>query len=305
DLQNFFFGTRLRLVCDLVSKSAGQIQEDDKALVDELRKRLGKQLGNEHSAIAIYETVLQMLTHTDPELYYRKLRMNLRAMANHFRRDELVHLYGFALSFSIQQLNRGVETYLKEILVLYQEQLESRVLIEDGLFPSQHFKNIVTVGLRLKEFEWTRRFIATESPFLPEAERESIITYSNAAVHYVLGSYADCRKLLQNETFADPLYELEGKILLMKSLYELAEWPALLLLGERQLKAVAQDTRLSERQRNFHANFVRFLMRLVQYRQGSRAPLGALIGELEAARDASDLKWLRQKIDEAAKLSVR
>lgn len=305
DLQNFFFGTRLRLVCDLVSKAGGNVQPQDKTLVDELRKQLGKQYGNEPAAISIYESVLQMLTHTDPELYYRKLRMSLKAHAKHFQQDELIHLYGFALSFSIQQLNRGIEAYLKEIFLLYQEQLEINLLIQNGTFPVQHFKNIVTVGLRLKEFEWTRNFIETGAKILPESERESIVTYSNAALHYVLGEYNACQKLLQFVTFGDPVYELEGKILLMKSLYELSDWKSLHTLGEKQLKYLAQNKSLSERQRSFHANFVRFLLRLVDNREGSRAPLGALIGEIEAARDASDLKWLRQKVDEAAKPSVR
>ncbi|MBP6640750.1 MAG: hypothetical protein KA293_10680 [Bacteroidia bacterium] len=305
DLQNFFFGTRLRLVCDLVSKAGGNVQEGDKQLVDELRKRLGKQLGNEPVAIAIYETVLQMLTHTDPELYFRKLRMSLKTNAKHFQQDELMHLYGFALSFSIQQLNRGTEGYLQEIFWLYQEQLENKVLIQNETFPAQHFKNILTVGLRLKEFDWTREFIESYSKLLPESEKESIVAYSHAALHYVLGAFAECRKLLQFAMFSDPVYELEGKILLMKSLYELEDWNALHTLAEKQLKYLKGNSAISERQRNFHANFVQFLIRLVDYRQGSRAPLGALIGAIEATREASDLKWLRQKVDEAAKLNAR
>jgi hypothetical protein len=305
DLQNFFFGTRLRLVCDLVSKSGGNVQEDDKPLVDELRKRLGKQLGNEPVAVSIYETVLQMLTHTDPELYYRTLRMSLKVNAKHFQRDELMHLYGFALSFSIQQLNRGTEGYLQEIFLLYQEQLQHDVLIDNGRFPAQHFKNIVTVGLRLKEFDWTRQFIESKSMQLPESEKESIVAYSRAALHYVLGAYAECRKLLQFASFSDAVHELEAKILLMKSLYELEDWKALQAVGEKQLKYLKTQSSLSERQRNFHANFIEFLLRLVDYRQGSRAPLGALIGAIEATREASDLKWLRQKVDEAARLNAR
>jgi hypothetical protein len=304
DLQTFFFGTRLRLVCDLVSKTGGKVEEQDKELLEELRKRLGRQMGTESSAIVVYETILQMLTHPDHELYYRKLRMNLRAMMPHFRRDELVHLYGFALSYSIQQLNSDADFYLNEILMLYREQLEGKVLYEKGVFPTQHFKNIVTVGLRLKEYDWTRQFIATESKHLPEADRNHIVDYSNAAVHYVLGEYAQSRKLLQNLSFSELVYELEGKILLMKSLYELNEFAALAQLAERQMKFLSSAAQLTDRQRNFHSNFVRFLMRLVQFRQGSRAPLGALIGEIEAAREASDLKWLRQKVDEAAKVKA-
>jgi hypothetical protein len=303
DVQTFFLGTRLQVVCDLVSKAGGQVPEGDKALVEELRKRLGKHPGEESPAIVIYETVLQMLTHPDAELYYRKLRMHLRAMKAQFRRDELSQLYGFALNFSIQQLNRGVEAYLNEILMLYREQLDGMIIYEAGIFPPQHFKNIVTVGLRNREYDWTRKFIATESQFLPEADRESIVAYSNAALHYVIGEYAQSRKLLQGARFNDLLYELEGKILLMKSLYELGDMEALNQMCERQLRFLQGNAQLTDRQRNFHSNFVRFLLRLVQFRLGSRTPLGALIGEIEAAREASDLKWLRQKVDEAAKVT--
>lgn len=303
DLQHFQLGTRLRLVCDLVSRSSGPLGDDEKALIEELRKRIGRAAASQPSAIAVYETLLHMLTHPEPAMFYSKFRMQLRAATGQFHREEMAELYGFALNYSVQLLNRGVEGALEDILILYKEQLEGKILLEDGVFPAQHFKNIVTVALRLKEYDWTQDFINSHSKLLPEAISEQVVVYSQAALQYVLGDYAKCRKLLEPVQFADMVYELEGKILLMKSLYELSAWEALSSLCDRQIRFLGQNSGLTQRQRDFHANFVRFLRRLVDHREGrSRAPLGALIGEIEAARDASDLKWLRQKVDEAVQV---
>ncbi|MFN8395163.1 MAG: hypothetical protein U0176_10980 [Bacteroidia bacterium] len=303
DLQHFHLGTRLRLVCDIVSRSSGQIGEDEKSLIEELRKRIGRPGVVQPSAIAVYETLLHMLSHPEPAVFYSKFRMQLRAVTGQFHREEMAELYGFALNYSVQLLNRGVEGALQDILIIYQEQLEGKILLEDGVFSAQHFKNIVTVGLRLKEYDWTRGFIESYSKHLPEALRLQVVTYSQAALHYVLSEYAQCRKLLESMQFGDAVYELEGKILLMKSLYELSAWEALSSLCDRQIRFLQQASGLTQRQRDFHGNFVRFLKRLVDHREGrSRTPLGALIGEIEAARDASDLKWLRQKVDEAVQV---
>lgn len=299
DLQIFFQGSRLRLVCELVSQSNGNLADRDKELVNELRKKLGKSHGAEFPAIAIYETVLAMLSNADPELYYRKLRMQLRSIGKHFRKEELKELYAYALSYSITNLNSGKSDYLREIFTLYQEQLDGKILYEDDVLPLQHFKNIATVGLRLKEFEWTRKFISEKSSDLPESSREGALVYNNAALFFVSGDFGKCRNLLEKAVFKDVFYSLDANSLLLKSLYELGEFQEVIIHCNKFLAIISESLEISEKAGIPYSNLATLTRRLAEIKLGSRNPLGALIGEIQAAREVSDLKWLRGKVDEA------
>ena len=298
ELRTFYLGARLRYVCDLVSRSNGNLEGSDKELVNELRKKLGKTFGTEVPSIAIYETILAMLTNADPELYYRKLRMQLRSIGKHFRRLELKELYAFALSYSISRLQQGMSDYLREIFTLYQEQLEGKILYEGDILPLQHFKNIATVGLRLKEFDWTRKFIAEKSIDLPEESREGALKYNSAALYFVTEDYAACRDLLANAQFRDVFYTMDANSLVLKSLFELGEFDAVIQHCSIFLELIAEANDLSENQSRPYANLASLTRRLAEIKLGSRNPLGALIGEIQAAREVADLKWLRAKVEE-------
>ncbi len=301
NLDTFHSATRLRFVCDLVSRSNGNLEGEDKDLVNSLRQNIGKSEAFGSPAIEIYETVLAMLTNADPELYYRKLRMQLEALGKHFQRQELKELYAFALSFSIAKLQQGQSDYLREIFTLYQEQLEGKILYEDETLPLQHFKNIATVGLRLKEFEWTRKFIAEKSEDLPEESREGALKYNNAALFFVTRDYSACRDLLRDAQFVDAFYSMDANSLLLKSYYELKQFEEVVTHSEKFLALIHRSSTLSENQSRPYANLASLTRRLAEIKLGSRNPIGALIGEIQAEREVADMRWLRAKVDEAGR----
>ena len=61
------------------------------------------------------------------------------------------------------RLNDGNLDFLPVVYELYREMLDQEVVLEKGKISSWHFKNIVNVALRSKDFEWTRSFFGAES----------------------------------------------------------------------------------------------------------------------------------------------
>ncbi|MEM7040402.1 MAG: hypothetical protein AAF570_25775 [Bacteroidota bacterium] len=67
---------------------------------------------------------------------------------------------------------------LQDYFELVQEMLERGLFVLQGAFSPLHFKNIVTVVLRLEEFEWVEKFIEGHAEEMPEADRVVAKTYS-------------------------------------------------------------------------------------------------------------------------------
>ncbi|MEM7037986.1 MAG: hypothetical protein AAF570_13465, partial [Bacteroidota bacterium] len=128
----------------------------------------------EEPIIAVYYHILLTLTEPDDEAHYHRLKAILQRHHGDFDREELGQMYAFALNYSIKKLNQGHATYLQELFELYQTLVEQETIFEGKYILQQHFKNIVTVGIRLGEYGWTEEFIRTYSRRItPEARKNA------------------------------------------------------------------------------------------------------------------------------------
>jgi hypothetical protein len=82
------------------------------------------------------------------------------------------------------------------------------------------YKNIVTLGLRLKENKWVRDFIRKHLHHLAPHERKNALTYNSAMLGYHEKNYRLTLKLLREVEFSDLYYALDSRSLLMKVYYE-------------------------------------------------------------------------------------
>lgn len=89
------------------------------------------------------------------------------------------------------------------------------------------YKNIVAVGLRLKEYDWTATYIPTYAKYLEVAYRENYQHYTTSKLYFSKGEYdAAMQRLIQVE-YDDLFLNLDAKTMLMKIYYETQSYNAL------------------------------------------------------------------------------
>src|SRR4029079_4931344 len=93
--------------------------------------------------------------------------------------------------------------YVKEMLDLYNLMLEKELIYENRWFPPSDFKNIVTIACRLKEFDWTEKFIHRYKDKLEAETREHFFQYNLASFYYEKSDYGNALKLLNTIEFTD------------------------------------------------------------------------------------------------------
>lgn len=259
-----------------------------------------------HPYIAIYYHVLQTLLYPEKEEHYQQLVGLLEQHNTNFQKEDLRRMYDYAENYCIKKINQGKNTYLSEIFQLYQQLLDSEAILENGQLAEGDFKNIVTVGTRLQEFEWTEQFIHNYRPCLPENARENAFTYNLASLYYAQGRYDDALPLLQTVAFKEVVYNLGARSMLLKIYYDQEEDDPLFSLIDSFNSYLRRDQTLSGYQSRAHKNLLKLVKRLANLRirqvasrkETMRKELTALKKRIQTTEEIVNLKWLEEKVGE-------
>lgn len=262
-LDIFFLAEKLRIACDMVNRNRVIKANYNCGLIDELLQHLDKKEYTQTPIIQIYSSILQMQMHSSPEdeQYYIKLKYLLAEHALGFSKLELLSIYDYVLNFTIGQINKGQASYYGESFTHYKFLVQNRIIFVDGYLPAWDYKNIVTTGLRLQEFEWTKQFIEDYRVYLPSNVRENAYVYNSAAYYLEIGDYTLALRTLYNVEFTDATYQFGAKIIQLKAYYELDESEALFSLISA-FNNLLRRKKISEYWKQANLNCVKLCKRL-------------------------------------------
>ena len=108
---------------------------------------------------------------------------------------------------------------------LYDEQLEAGVMFENNLLPPWHFKNMVTNLVLLGNASEASRRIEEFQDRLQDDYQQNAVVFAKGYLAFHTGAFADAKTqfsiLLRD--YKDTAYGLDGRLTLLRSLFELEE----------------------------------------------------------------------------------
>ncbi|MBK9015186.1 MAG: hypothetical protein IPM82_14575 [Saprospiraceae bacterium] len=113
----------------------------------------------ENPAIAIYYFTYKANTESDNEGNFKSLKEQIRLHGDFFPLPEIRSIYLFAINYCIGKMNLGAFSYVREAFDLYQQGLSKDIFLENNEMSRFTFRNIVAIGLQLKEYDWVKSFI--------------------------------------------------------------------------------------------------------------------------------------------------
>ncbi|MEM6967533.1 MAG: hypothetical protein AAF573_22405, partial [Bacteroidota bacterium] len=177
--------------------------------------------------LQIYLQIFKTLRNEAEELHFEKL-VNLLAQHQHrFPQQEAKGMYRYAQNYCIRKINQGDQQYFRKLFELFQTQLSHQINMPNGILAAADYKNIVTVGLQVKEADWVKQFIFDYKSALRPELRENVFHYNLASFHYGVKDYDAAIKLLSTVKYTDIYYEISGKIILAKIYFTLGEYETL------------------------------------------------------------------------------
>jgi hypothetical protein len=160
------------------------------------------------------------------------------------------------------------------------------------------YKNIVTIGLRNKDYKWTDAFIDEYIGNLPKKEQDNAYTFNRARHYFATRKYDRVLELLESAEHNDIFYLLDSKTTLMKTYYELGEYQPLLSLKESFRILLRRKKLISEQNQVNYGNFARFTMKLFRADVKNKKQMAALKKGIEGAANMADKAWILEKYDQ-------
>ena len=101
-----------------------------------------------------------MLLHPENETFFQNTKKVLEKNYQSFTIQELNTIYIYLKNYCIDtKINNGKSEYFQELFDIFKTLLEKEINFVDGMLDPRDYKNIITVGLHIKEFDWTENFI--------------------------------------------------------------------------------------------------------------------------------------------------
>jgi hypothetical protein len=294
----FYIGEKLRIYCEVLAKKKLTAHEYDISLMDEVIKIANLEAFKEQPFIAIYLNVYNIYTYPDQPEYYFSLKKLLDQYSYIFPKDEEKNLYDWAQNYCISQANLGNAQFLSELFSLYKDLLNKELLIATGKLDSLEFRNIVSAGLRLGEYEWVEKFIHQYNSYLPENIRENTFSFSLSTLYFYQKKYDSVIKILQSIEYDDLIYNINSKTTLVMTYYETGEYEPLYSLLESFRVYLNRSKELPSERKTNYKNFIKFSKKLLSIPQGDKKALQMLKSEVESTKGIPSRAWLLEKIIE-------
>ena len=297
NLDYYFIVNKLKFASELINHTNVMAGESNPLFLESIERYMQQTDYLSEPAIDIYYLILKTLSEPDDETHYFNLKAKLAANLNRFPQEELNDMYIFARNYCAKRINSGDIKYLSEIFDLYKTLIENQIIYINGYLSQWDYKNIVSVGLRLEEYEWVHRFIEDYRQHIKPEERDNAYTYNLAIYHYHLGEYDKTLELLRDVEFTDVYYHLDCKSLLMKTYFELEEFEALHSLMDAFYAYLRRNKMISNYQRTSYSNFLSFVKKMIRYRYKGPEKIAKLEESLTEISPIPNLSWIRKKLD--------
>lgn len=306
-LDRFYLSEKLRDACEILVRQSHLQVNYSSRLLDVLINEVEQNWSYYQSipSIAVYYEIYQMLQ-KNTMFAYQKALERVSVDNVYFNQYEQQIIYQYLQNYCTAQLNKGYSEYLRQWFNLTRLQLEKKLLFEQNNLSEWHYKNLVTVGLRLGEQIWVKEFIEHYKSYLHPEQQEHAYTFNLATFHYYQKEYDKVLELLRYLDISDVRYSFSAKSMLLCTYYELDEEEALLALCEAFDKYIKRQKTVSEDYRKGTENLVKYTRKLASLKSKlgyeKREKIGASFDKLEQRileeNNIFNKKWLVEKLEE-------
>ena len=297
NLDYFYISEKLKYYCTLLGwnkiialdKNLLFIQEIiNIALLDEFKNI---------PPIAIYLKIHDTYVESENESHFFDLKFLIDKYIDIFPIDEAKDIMDSAINYTIQRINKKESSYLNESFDLYKKSLEKEILYVNGEITPWTFKNIVSIGVRQQEFDWTENFINQYGDKINKLYRLNAINYNLANLYFYKKEFNKVIPLLQKVEYEEIYYSLDAKALTISTYYELDEYMFLGSFFESFKNYLTRNKNISQSNKIRYLNLIKYTKKLVESSQYSKTKLLKLKEDIKA--DSSIGKnWLLEKVDE-------
>jgi hypothetical protein len=297
-LDIYYLVTKLRYCAAMLHYQEFLSLQGEVALIHEILAHCAEGRYDSVPLLRAYYYTVMSLIEPNTESHFESMKGIIFSNIDSLTSETLRDLFAFAIVYCINKINNGHVAYQRQIFELYKQSLASGIIFIGGKLSPWDYKNIITIGLRIKEYKWTEAFIEQYIRRLPKAEQENAYTFNRARYFFATRKYDKVLGLLQDVEYSDIFYLLDSKTTLMKTYYELGEYQPLQSLKESFRILLRRKKLISEQNRINYGNFARYTTKLYRVDVKNKKQIATLRKEIETTGNVADRGWILEKLNE-------
>ncbi len=307
-LDKYFMSEKLRSACEMINRTLFLNVSYDFHLLDEITKHIRDRIDYFQSipSIIIYYHIYLTLTEAENPKHYQRIKELLNNFGHQFPREELRNIYLYKYNYCLRQVNKGSQAFLQETFLLIQEFMDKQILLDQGLLYEGLYKNAVSIGLRLRQFDWTKNFIYEYKEMLLPAVADNAFNFCLSSFYYESQQYDLALALLNEVEYTDIVYTLDAKSLLLRIYYQLEEEESFRSHFAAFQKFLRRNKLIAKPKYDRYHNLFRYTQLCFhlktrwdfQSKTRSRAELQRLKQQIEDEKSISNRGWLKTRLQE-------
>ncbi len=249
----------------------------------------------EHPGIEIYYKFYRLKS-SDSEHDYYELKNKIYERIHLFFLEDAVDVLKEIINYCSLKINLGKIGYAEDALNFYKFGLKNNYIFPNNKFNPGDFLNIVIYGIRTKEFTWTENFIEEYQKIIPTNQRKTLVTFSLARLYFNQSKYDEVIEKLRDVEFDEITYNLDSKVLLLATYYEVNESQAMMSLADSFrtfLTRHEKDITADKKQR--YTNFIKFIKKLSRAKYQDKKAKQKLLEEINKTPGVVNQGWLVSK----------
>lgn len=290
---NYLLANKLKYFCEMKDRKMSLAANYELNMQPEIFSYINHKELSDYPGINVYKVILQLLEQPAETSYFFTLKKLLKTHAADFPLQELKELYYYAINFCIRKVNQGEQDFLKELFAIYKECLKENLLLENNEMSPWTYKNLIGVGLRLKEYQWVEQFIKQHNSLLALEFQENAYNYNMAELFYYRNDFDKAIKHLNKVEFSDIYYSFDTKKMLMKIYFEQEEIDALLSLIASFKIFIKRNVSVSEANKEAYNNFINIIQQFIKLATHKTAT--DLLKNIETTKPLADRNWLLEQ----------
>ncbi|MEM6394709.1 MAG: hypothetical protein AAF741_00075 [Bacteroidota bacterium] len=265
-LDSYYLAEKLRHACHCTANTLLFNTQFDFGILTEMLSVIesdhGRELFGQEPSIQCYYHILMSMRDGENPIHYKKLSYFLNQELDKFSKLEQQELYLFANNYCILRIRKGDPKFPREYFELVRRGIDTGLVYRKGQISEWNYKNFVTLGSKLGEYEWTEDFLESHYDRLPVDKRDNAYALNKAQYLYSRGRYDEAGDLLLKVTDNDVKYHLARVQLEVRIAYEQRETTYLLNQLETFRLYILRQKKISVNDKRSYTNYSRFAKQL-------------------------------------------
>ncbi len=258
--------------------------------------------------LSIVQKISYLQTQPFSFSHFEKVRKHFYKYMDCFTLEFKTWIYFLFINYLIRCNNLGYGETDKYLFELIRKKIGEGITddLQHKIFGRSHFRDYVTVALRLNELKWASEFIDNYSTLLPPGHRKNEENVTRAMLSLKKQDYNSSADFIANVRRSDYLYSTDYFRIIIISKFELNDYMECMKEINKFKRYLWTGTDVPEPYIEKYKRFLKIVSLLIEYKQtGDASSLEEFNAEIDKDMTIPGSNWILEKARELKKMKYR